>query len=275
VLDVQHRIQPWFPEVSHGRQWKMREDYFQDYLRRAAYVITGTEEGRREIERFTECCPRGLGSCLATPGFALARPTIDVQTRLAALGLNRRYLFYPAQFWPHKNHVNLLQALRILQKEHGLPYELILAGADKGNEAYVRRKVSELGLEEHVRFLGFISQDDLVAIYRGADALVYVTYFGPDNLPPLEAFGLECPVVASAVPGAEEQLGDAALLVPPGTHEKSPRRSSGYMKTQRSALDCASEACAVPAVGRAKTISPACSRSSRNSRPSGNAGTNG
>jgi glycosyltransferase involved in cell wall biosynthesis len=42
---------------------------------------------------------------------------------------------------------------------------------------------------------------------------VYVTFFGPDNLPPLEAFALGCPTIASNVAGASEQLGDAALLV--------------------------------------------------------------
>jgi glycosyltransferase involved in cell wall biosynthesis len=46
-------------------------------------------------------------------------------------------------------------------------------------------------------------------------ALAYVSTCGPENLPPLEAMALGCPVVAGLVPGAEEQLGDAALLVPP------------------------------------------------------------
>ncbi len=217
VLDIQHRIQPWFPEVSHGRQWQIREDYFQDYLQRAAYVLTGTEEGRREIERFYGVHPARIRVLpLATPAFALAGQQVaDVDQRLAALGLKRGYLFYPAQFWSHKNHFNLLRALRLLHDEHGLTYQLVLVGSDHGNESYVRKLVADLRLQDHVRFLGFVAQEDLVAIYRGAAALAYVTFFGPDNLPPLEAFALGCPVIASAVDGAEEQLGDAALMVRP------------------------------------------------------------
>ena len=216
ALDIQHRIQPWFPEVSRGRQWKIREDYFSDYLRRAAYVVTGSEEGRREIELFYGVLPKRIRVLpLATPRFALEGADRDVEGRLAALGVKPGYLFYPAQFWAHKNHVNLLRALRILHDEFGLPYELVLVGSDHGNEAHVRKTVAELNLEQHVRFLGFVSQENLVALYRGADALAFVTFFGPDNLPPLEAFALGCPVVASDLPGAAEQLGDAALLVPP------------------------------------------------------------
>jgi len=46
-----------------------------------------------------------------------------------------------------------------------------------------------------------------------------VSYFGPENLPPLEAFALGCPVIAANVSGATEQLGDAALLVDPSRPE--------------------------------------------------------
>ena len=230
VLDIQHRIQPWFPEVSHGRQWRIREDYFQDYLRRAAYVVTGTQEGRREIERFY-----GIDSArirvlpLATPRFALGEMTTDVAKRLEVLGLSPGYLFYPAQFWAHKNHVNLLHALRLLHDDYGLQYQLVFAGADHGNESTVREVVAELRLGGHVRFLGFVPQDDLVALYRGAEALTYVTFFGPDNLPPLEAYALGCPVVASDVPGAAEQLGAGALLVRPD----SPREIAQAIKRLR------------------------------------------
>jgi glycosyltransferase involved in cell wall biosynthesis len=83
-----------------------------------------------------------------------------------------------------------------------------------------------LGLSDHVRFLGFVSQDDLVSLYRHALALTYVSFFGPENLPPLEAFALGCPVIASNVAGAHEQLGDAALLVDP----KSPAEIAEAIK---------------------------------------------
>ena len=85
----------------------------------------------------------------------------------------------------------------------------------KENEQYVRQIAAELDLITQVHFLGFVPQQDLISIYRNAFALTFLSFFGPDNLPPLEAFALGCPVVASNVSGAQEQLGDAALLVNP------------------------------------------------------------
>jgi glycosyltransferase involved in cell wall biosynthesis len=80
---------------------------------------------------------------------------------------------------------------------------------------YVRQTAENLGLSSQVHFLGFVPREDMIGLYRNALALTYVTFFGPENLPPLEAFALGCPVIASNVPGAQEQLGDAALLVDP------------------------------------------------------------
>jgi glycosyltransferase involved in cell wall biosynthesis len=65
-----------------------------------------------------------------------------------------------------------------------------------------------------------VPQEDLCSLYRNAFALTYVTFSGPSNLPPIEAFALGCPVIASKILGVEEQLGDAALLVDPKQPEE-------------------------------------------------------
>ena len=120
----------------------------------------------------------------------------------------------------HKNHAGLLLALRLLRDQHNLALPLALAGSDRGNQPDIRQMVNDLDLVEQVHFLGFVASDDLIALYRKAFCLAYVTFCGPENLPPLEAFALSCPVVASRVAGAQEQLGDAALLVDPKKPEE-------------------------------------------------------
>jgi glycosyltransferase involved in cell wall biosynthesis len=71
-----------------------------------------------------------------------------------------------------------------------------------------------------VHCLGFVPRHDLILLYRYAAALTFVSFFGPDNLPPLEAFASGCPVIAADVPGAAEQLGDAVLRVNPKSPEQ-------------------------------------------------------
>jgi glycosyltransferase involved in cell wall biosynthesis len=216
VWDLQHRLQPWFPEVSSGGTWSRRESFYGEFLRRAAIIIAGTEAGRQEIERFYQVTGNRIKILPhPTPAFTLRTQQSDVEAVLGKYELKSNYLFYPAQFWSHKNHANLLLAVAALKAEHQIDLPVVFVGSDKGNQDYVRTFAARLEPAIDVALLGFVPLEDLVALYRGAFALAYVTFFGPENLPPLEAFALGCPVVASDVDGAREQLADAALLVDP------------------------------------------------------------
>jgi len=220
VWDLQHRLQPYFPEVSARGEWAKREKFYSANLPQASRIIIGNEAGRNEIHHFYRI-PKERIFLIPhpTPAFALenANKKYDLPQ-----GFNpqRPYLFYPAQFWAHKNHVGLLYALYLLKRDFQQEFDLILVGADKGNQSFVMEKSRSLGLASQVHCLGFVSVNHLIALYQNAFALVYITYFGPENLPPLEAFALGCAVIASKVAGAEEQLGEGAILVNPSTPQE-------------------------------------------------------
>jgi glycosyltransferase involved in cell wall biosynthesis len=220
VWDLQHRLQPWFPEVSAGGNWQHRENIYTAVLGRAAAVIVGTQVGKLEVERFFRIDPsRILIMPHPTPRLVDGEAESGRSVR-RKYGIAGDFLFYPAQFWSHKNHVNLLLALDLLKSRFDRRLELVLVGADHGNLGHVKATAEGLGLADRVHFLGFIPREDLIELYRQAFALSYVTFFGPENLPPLEAFALGCPVIASEVSGAREQLQDAALFVDPTSPEQ-------------------------------------------------------
>jgi glycosyltransferase involved in cell wall biosynthesis len=183
-------------------------------------VVVGYETGRSEVQRLYGVPDERIRFLPhPTPDFALNPPALDADSVLEKYGLEAGFIFYPAQFWPHKNHVAILHALRLLRDANGVTTSAVFVGADKGNKGHVMATASKLGLENHVHFLGFVSRPELVALYQLAGAVVYPSFFGPENLPPLEAFALRCPVVAADVPGAREQLGDAAILIDPRSEE--------------------------------------------------------
>jgi glycosyltransferase involved in cell wall biosynthesis len=237
VWDLQHRLQPFFPEVSSGHIWQRRENFFSQVLRRAAYVIAGTEAGKEEIQMFYGVPSERIRILPhPTPRFALEESG-SATAELAKYKLPRDYIFYPAQFWSHKNHAGILRAILHLKESDNLLLPVVFTGSDQGNEGHVRQLVKSLGLEEQVHFLGHVSREVLRALYQNAFVLCYVSFFGPENMPPLEAFALGCPVIAADVPGASEQLGDAAWRVNPASdleianalkslfHDKAKRES--------------------------------------------------
>jgi len=214
VWDLQHRLQPYFPEVSvTGSDFHQREKSLGHAIPRASFVVTSNPAALEEVHLFYRV-PRERIKLLPQPTsdfvFQKDHPGADLRQLPDA-----PFIFYPAQFWPHKNHVVLLEALNILRNEHGITLSAVFAGSDKGNQAYVEEYAGKLGLTGQLRFLGFVPAATLVALYRKAFALVFPSFFGPENMPPLEAFALGCPVIASAVSGSEHQLKDAALLFDP------------------------------------------------------------
>lgn len=210
VWDLAHRYFPFFPEVStEGWLWHEREGYYWAMLPRASFILTGSRQGAREIE-----------TCYGIPAerirtIPMPAPRMSPSRARIPDVIKRPYLFYPAQFWAHKNHVRAIKALAVARRDYGLDLDLVFVGADHGNEAHVRACVAAEGLADHVHFLGFVERDVVDALYRGAAALLYLSFFGPDNIPPLEAIECGCPVVVSDHPGHREQLQDAAVFVDP------------------------------------------------------------
>ena len=216
VLDLEHRRKPYFPEIASTAEWNHRERSYRRELPKALAVITGTKTGKAQIEHFYGVDPAAVRVIpFPTPSFVRDKIGADVSPRELPAGVTGEFLFYPAQYWAHKNHLHLLEAVRILCCEHQWNGMLVCCGSDKGNLRYLKERTAELGIADRVHFLGFVKQSELLALYRHALALTFVSYFGPDNLPPLEAFALGCPVIASALEGVEEQLGSAALYVNP------------------------------------------------------------
>jgi glycosyltransferase involved in cell wall biosynthesis len=138
--------------------------------------------------------------------------------------LPEQYLFYPAQYWPHKNHSRVVEALGLLKQEHRLEVPIVLCGTYAGTirEATFKQINSlsrRLHIENQILHIGYVPDDDISALYATAAGLVMPTFFGPTNIPVLEAWALGCPVLTSDIRGIREQVSDAAILVDPKSAE--------------------------------------------------------
>lgn len=229
VHDLQHRLQPEFPEVSANGEWDFREYIFKNGIRNAAIVLADSEVGREDILTL-------YGEVIADPDRIKVLPLLpssslasavsfedQVKTRLR-YSLPDRYLFYPAQFWPHKNHQRIIEALGLLHQREGLQIPIAFCGSHSGKireETFdkVMAVAGDLGIANQTYYLGYVPDEDMSALYAGAVALVMPTFFGPTNIPVLEAWKLGCPVISSDIRGIREQTGDAALLAAPHSVE--------------------------------------------------------
>lgn len=214
IWDINHRIHPMYPEYSYTRfGFNGLDENMARSLARASYVIVGTEEGKRQVMNIFGV-QHSKVRVIPFPTPELPKTGEHSKRTLEAIAKGP-FLFYPARFWPHKNHVVILAALRILRSQRNIRLRCIFSGADEGNLRYILGYAEKLGVLDQIEYLGVISDWDMSAVYQHAHALAYPSAVGPDNLPPLEAMSIGCPVITSDVPGAREQYGDAALYFNP------------------------------------------------------------
>lgn len=213
VWDLCHRDFPEFPEVRSFGESRARDRMFGTVLPSAYTVISDSDTLAVTISQLYGVDRRRI---IAVP-FSPA-PLMRSATRKSypfvfqKYDLRAGYFFYPAQLWSHKNHARILHAASILRKE-GIEIDVVFAGGDKGELANLLHMVARFGLNEHVRFLGFVPDDEMDALYEGCRAVVMPTYFGPTNLPPLEAWSAKRPLIYSR--HLAGQVGDAAILIDP------------------------------------------------------------
>lgn len=217
VWDICFRDQPEFPEVRSWREFERRDRRYRSIVERATVVLVDSDYGKKNLLRFY-CISSDRVQVMPFEAAVMTRQdTGGIVKSAFKIGerykLNFPYVFYPAHFWPHKNHAYLLEGLKVFELLYNRPLGAIFSGLDQGNLSYVESRVHELGLADRVRFAGFIKEEELKELYLQSVALVMPSYFGPTNLPPLEAFELGVPVLYSNLPGLREQVGDAALLL--------------------------------------------------------------
>ena len=225
VYDVDHIKYPFFPEYSKNNKWYKRENNYQNHLKKASAIISGTDYGISQISKYYGIPENKL--------YKIPHPSLNYDLTknfniddnyIDTLGLKKnKFLFYPAQFWAHKNHNSLISLGLRLKEKFKDSIKIVLSGSDKGNLNFIKEQIKVNNLDDIIYYIGFISRDQLFTLYKNCLALTYVSYGGPENLPPLEAFSLGCPVIATKNEGSVEQLEDGAILINPNNSDELMR----------------------------------------------------
>jgi glycosyltransferase involved in cell wall biosynthesis len=216
VFDLMHRYERRFSEVSERGIYQSRERHYKNMCRWAKGLLVDSEIGKRHVMESYGVEP---GRVHVLPFVVPDHITQSRPQNKSSRRLPSKYIFYPAQFWEHKNHRRLIEAVFLLKKK--LPdLNLVFVGSKKNGYSAAFDLVQRLGLTDKVHFWGYVPDFDMAPIYRKARAMVMPTFFGPTNIPPLEAITNGCPVAVSKIYGMPEQLGDAAIYFNPSSVEE-------------------------------------------------------
>lgn len=229
VYDLQHRAYPQFfspVEVAN------RDTTLTLVSQKVDAIICISEYTRQTLlTHFSQIKPERTQTIHVCIHSRLTTNTTE-PAPLIELGLAERpFMFYPANFWLHKNHRLLLTAYSILlRRRPELDLDLVFTGALVEPEQELRVAVERMGLKDRVHFLGYLSDGQLATVFAGCQFIIYPSLYEGFGIPLLEAFAYGKPVLCSHATSLPEIGGDAALYF-------DPRKPTEIVQAIESLLD--------------------------------------
>jgi glycosyltransferase involved in cell wall biosynthesis len=214
--------QPWdlqhlhLPDFFTPEQRAWREASYRAFCAQASLVVTASEWVRQDVIQQYGVEAERI-AVVNVPPVTTAYPELraaDLEAIGDRLELPDRFVFYPAQTWPHKNHVRLFEALRLLGDD-GVTVPLVCTGLVNASGAGLQQLAVDLGIDANIRFLGYVAPVELKAVYQRARALIFPSLYEGWGLPIVEAFSAGLPVACSNVTSLPKLVDGAALLFDP------------------------------------------------------------
>jgi glycosyltransferase involved in cell wall biosynthesis len=226
--DVQEKH---FPEYFSFAQRVWRHSTNWALTRTAAGIVCESSYVKADVNRFFGADNEKIFVLPAPPLAAFSAESQSPQALQATrskLSLPDQFLFYPAQFFPHKNHRRLVEAFAQLARAYP-DCHLVLTGQQRYEYERVMARAGELGVAGRVRHVGYIDTQALAGLYKLATLVVVPTLFESVSIPVYEAFMLGAPVCVSNVVALPEQVGDAGILFDPFSVDDMTRKISGAL----------------------------------------------
>jgi glycosyltransferase involved in cell wall biosynthesis len=215
IHDLQHKE---YPQFFTPLEIDTRESFYTEVRRRADAVICVSESTRKSVIRHLKTDPEKTFTVHnSIQSRLVGHDSSQINEHLKRLHIDRHpYMFYPANFWPHKNHRMLITAYGMyLSRNPGREMDLVFTGALDHAQRELQEQVKCMGLERYVHFLGYVPEEQLTAVWKGCSVLVFPSLYEGFGIPILEAMQFGKPVICSNVTSLPEVAGDAALYFDP------------------------------------------------------------
>jgi glycosyltransferase involved in cell wall biosynthesis len=212
--DFQERYYPsFFSKIDRVKRWLVKRTLATS----AKHIVCESNYVKKDVLFFLKVDEAKVSVIPSPPTSLISNFYFDKAVALKIkkkYTLSDEYIFYPAQFWKHKNHINLIHAFSELVKDNP-KLMLVLTGGKGNNYHRVSGLINLLNIGDNILYLGYISQKDLPYIYKMSNLLVMPSLFESISIPMYEAFSIGVPVCSSNVTALPEQSDGAALLFNP------------------------------------------------------------
>lgn len=221
IPDFQHKRCPQFFQESELIE---RDRRFQRLLNDAAHVIVSSNDAREDLFRWYQADPHKVSTHHFCTHPEPAWFSGDPEATADSFGLPKKYLFFPSQFWIHKNHSKLLEALLELRDGGLNEIALVLTGKDRDyrhpeHATRIKAFIDTNNLEKNVFYLGLLPRVQQMQIMRRAVAIVQPSHFEGWSMLVEDCRALGKRIYLSDIPVHREQAPPDAVYFDPNAPE--------------------------------------------------------
>jgi glycosyltransferase involved in cell wall biosynthesis len=180
----------------------------------AKRIITDAEAVKREICEHLNIPPDKISVVPLAPR-NIFHPVADTQATRRRLGVEDEFVLFVGTLEPRKNLAMLVRAFDDLLRTTSLSPQLVIAGQEGWLSEELFSSAQSEALRNRFLFTGYLSDEDLRALYSSCRAFVYPSIYEGFGLPPLEAMACGAAVITSRIPVITETVGAAARLIDP------------------------------------------------------------
>lgn len=203
IYDIQHKTYPFFPEYKGKEYYFQRDKILQEAANKSFKILVDTDRTKKDVNFYYNCSNEKL---VVQPFIPFLPKMIDEKKDYSLnknlkekinLNENQKYFFYPAQFWAHKNHRYIIDFLNIQSNNNNNIYKVVCCGSNKGNRNFINELAQTHSLENQLIIFDYLSDDEVIQLYKNCFGLLMPTYVARSTLPLYESFFLKKPVFYS------------------------------------------------------------------------------
>ncbi|MFH0939953.1 MAG: glycosyltransferase family 1 protein [Planctomycetota bacterium] len=218
IHDVHSALQS--TEFATAEFRAMKTARYRELAKRADCIICVSAAVKRDVLETLQPDARKLRVVYEAGGEGFCpRPPDEVRAVCLRYGLTRPYFIFVGSINKRKNVSALIQAFALARQRTRCDWQLAIAGRVGFGGEEIMATLSKSPAAEAIRLLGYMSEQDLAALYTGARALLFATLYEGFGIPAVEAFACGCPVIGATVGSLPEIVGDAGLLADPASVE--------------------------------------------------------
>jgi len=196
IWEFQYKNTPFFPEYKNNFI-DNRDTHYNFAIKRAFRIILGNKKYKKDFAKTYNFDEERI-SIVNFPPYIPKKELSTTSDILEEKIKGKKFLFYPSQFWAHKNHEYLVSAITEHNKNNANDKIFCIftsANNDKGNLSYIKKLIKNKNSQEYFIFFDYLSDGDIARLYKKSLAVIFPSYVGSHSFPLWEGFYFKKPVI--------------------------------------------------------------------------------